>query len=65
MAERASKIHLAVDIYDNPLTFILSDGTTHDVHVALDLIHKIALSDTAIVYVNKGYDFETLRVHVK
>ncbi len=37
VAGRATKIHLAVDARGNPITFLLSDGTTHDVKVAPDL----------------------------
>ena len=42
---RATKIHLAVDAYGNPITFILSDGITHDA----DLVNKIDLSKTDVV----------------
>ena len=38
VAVRATKIHLAIDAHGNPITFILSDGTTHDVKIALDII---------------------------
>ena len=38
VAGRATKIHLAVDAHGNPLSFILSDGTNHDIKVAPDLI---------------------------
>jgi len=54
MAGRASKIYLAVDAYNNPLTFILSDGTTHDLKSAPDLIDNINLSATATVCADKG-----------
>ena len=30
VAGRVTKIHLAVDAHGNPLTFILSEGTTHE-----------------------------------
>jgi len=49
VAGRATKIHLAVDAHGNPLTFILSDGTTHDVKVAPDLVDKVDLSDTEVL----------------
>ena len=65
VAGRATKIHLAVDAHGNPITFILSDGTTHDVKVAPDLIDKIDLSDTDILCADKGYDSETLREYIK
>lgn len=54
MAGRASKIYLAVDAHNNPLTFILSDGTTHDLKSAPELIDNINLSATATVCADKG-----------
>ena len=65
VAGRATKIHLAVDSHSNPITFILSDGTTHDVKVASDLINQIDLSTTEILCADKGYDSDALRKHVK
>ncbi len=65
VAGRATKIHLAVDAHDNPITFLLSDGTTHDVKVTSDLIDKMDLSDTVIVCADKGYDSDSLRAHIK
>ena len=62
---RATKIHLAVDAHGNPITFLVSDGTTHDVKVAPDLIENIDLSDTVIVCADKGYDSAALRAHIK
>ena len=37
MAGRATKIHLVVDAHGNPINFLLSDSTIHDVKVAPDL----------------------------
>ena len=54
-----------MDAHGNPITFLVSDGTTHDVKVAPDLIDNIDLSDTVIVYVDKGYDSAALRAHIK
>ncbi len=65
MAGRATKIHLAIDAHGNPITFILSDGTTHDVKVAPDLIDKIDLSETDVLCADKGYDSDALQVHIK
>lgn len=65
VAGRATKIHLAVDAHGNPLTFILSDGTTHDVKVAPHLVDKIDLSNTEVLCADKGYDSAALRVHIK
>ncbi len=65
VAGRATKIHLAVDAQGDPITFLLSDGTTHYVKVAPDLIDKIDLSNTDVLCADKGYDSETLREHIK
>lgn len=65
VAGRASKIHLAVDAHGNPITFIITDGTTHDVKVATDLVDQVDLSDTAVVCADKGYDSEDLREHIE
>lgn len=65
VAGRATKIHLAVDAHGNPISFIVSDGTTHDVKVAPDLVDNIDLSDTDILCADKGYDSDTLREHIK
>jgi hypothetical protein len=34
----SSKIHLIVDSHGNPIDFMITDGTTHDIKVAPDLI---------------------------
>lgn len=65
VAGRATKIHLVVDAYGNPITFILSDETIHEVKVALDLINKTDLSNADMVCADKGYDSDTLREHIK
>ena len=51
-----SKIHLLVDAHGNPLEFIISDGTTHDVKIAPYLINLVDLKETQIVCTDKGYD---------
>ncbi|WP_289051124.1 IS5 family transposase, partial [uncultured Psychrobacter sp.] len=65
VAGRATKIHLAVDAHGNPITFILSDGTTHDVKVAPDLVDKVNLSNTEVLCADKGYDSDALRAHIE
>ncbi len=65
MAECATKIHLAVDAHGNPLTFILSDGTTHDVKFAPDLVDKVDLDDTEALCADKGYDSDALRARIE
>ena len=65
VAGRATKIHLAVDAHGNLITFILSDGTTHDVKVAPDLVDKVNLSDTEVLCADKGYDSDALRAHIE
>ena len=38
IGSNSSKIHLAVDSDGNPIEFIISDGTTHDVKVTPTLV---------------------------
>ena len=61
----SSKIHLIVDAHGNPIDFIITDGTTHDVKVAPDLITKLNLHETEIVCADKGYDSESLRDQIR
>ena len=65
MAGCATKTHLAVDAHGNPLTFILSDGTTHDLKIAPDLIDNIDLRETVTVCADKGYDSDALQAHIE
>lgn len=62
VAGRATKIHLAMNAHSNPISFIVSGGTTHDVgvKVAPDLVDNIDLSDTDILCADKGYDSDAL-----
>ena len=52
---------MAVDANGNPIEVIISDGTTHDVNVAPDLVLKLDLNATETLCADKGYDSETLR----
>lgn len=61
----SSKIHLAVDSHGNPIELIITDGTTHDVKVAPDLVSKLDLKTTESLCADKGYDSETLRERIK
>ncbi|ELW77290.1 transposase, IS4-like family protein, partial [Acinetobacter sp. WC-743] len=61
----SSKIHLVVDSNGNPIDFIITDGTTHDVKVAPDLISKLDLNEAEIVCADKGYDSEPLRQQIR
>ncbi|OLO13300.1 hypothetical protein BUV99_13635, partial [Corynebacterium diphtheriae] len=45
----SSKIHLIVDAHGNPIDFMITDGTTHDVKVAPDLISTLDLKETKVV----------------
>ena len=56
---------IAVDSHGNPIEFIISDGTTHDVKVAPILVEQLDLTDTEIVCMDKGYDSEILREQIK
>ena len=61
----ATKIHLAVDAHGKPISFIVSDGMTHDVKVAPDSVDNIDLSDKDILCADKGYDSDALQEHIK
>lgn len=61
MGSSVTKTHLVVNSHSNTIPFILSDGINHDIKVLKDLIDKMSLSDTDVLCVNKGYDFESLR----
>lgn len=61
----SSKIHLAIDADGNPVEFIISDGTTHDVKVAPDLVERVSLKVTEVVCADKGYDSEELRKQIR
>ena len=58
-----SKIHLAVDANENPIEFIIGDGTTHDVKVAPRLIDLIGAVEYLVA--DKGYDSEKIREYAK
>ena len=57
----SSKIHMIVDACGNPCEFLITDGTTHDVKVAPELLSKISLKATEYVSADKGYDSDNLR----
>ncbi|MDI4510960.1 IS5 family transposase [Moraxella osloensis] len=59
------QIHLAVDAHGNPIRFIITDGVTHDVKAAPDLIDTLDLSDVAILGADKGYDSQCFREKVE
>ena len=47
------------------IAFVLSNGTTHDVKVAPNLIDKIDLITTEILCADNGYDSDALRKRIK
>lgn len=61
----SSKIHLAVDANGNPIEFTISDGTTHEVKVASDLIDRLDLKETEILCADKGDDSALLRDNIE
>ncbi|APR72096.1 MULTISPECIES: IS5 family transposase [Acinetobacter] len=61
----SSKIHLIVDANGNPVDFMITDGTRHDVKVAPDLISTLDLKEIKVVCVDKGYDSEPLREQIR
>ena len=60
----SSKIHLAVDANGNPIELMISDGTTHDMKVAPNLVSKLDLKGTETLCADKGYDSESLREQI-
>ena len=56
----STKIHLIVDAHGNPLDFIISDGVTHDVKIAPDLIEKVDLKETKLLNADRGYISENI-----
>ena len=60
-----TKIHLAVDAHGNPITFIITDGTTHDIKMAKDLVDKVDLSNVVMLSTDKGYDSQDFRAYVE
>ena len=61
----SSKIHLAIDSNGNPIEFIISDGTSHDMKIAPDLVSKLDLSDSEMLCADKGYDSKSLRKQIQ
>ena len=60
-----TKIHLAVDAHGNPITFIITDGTTHDIKMAKDLVDKVDLSNAVMLNADKGYDSQDFRAYAE
>ena len=65
MGGKSSKIHLIVDAHGHPIDSMITDGTTHDVKIAPELISKLELTETDMVCADKGYDSEPLRELIK
>ncbi len=61
----SSKIHLIVDAHGHPIDFMITDGITHDVKIAPELISKLELTETDMVCADKGYDSEPLREQIR
>ena len=61
----SSKIHLAIDSNGNPIEFIISDGTSHDMKIAPDLVSKLDLSESEMLCADKGYDSKSLRKQIQ
>ena len=61
MGGNSSKTHLTVDSNENPIQFLIHDGTSHNVKVATALVNPIDLKDTDVLCTNKGYDANLFR----
>lgn len=60
----STKIHMIVDAHGNPLDFLVSDGATHDVKVAPELIKKVELKETKILNADRGYISEDFKMNL-
>lgn len=58
-----TKIHMAVDSYGLPIVFDITDGQTHDIKAAPELVGK--LSGASYIIADKGYDSESLRQQIR
>ena len=63
VAGNSSKIHLAVDSFGLPISFVLTEGQVHDSKVAHDFFSDLPHSDYKIA--DRGYDDETLRALIR
>ena len=61
----SSKIHLAIDSDGNPIEFIISDGTSHDIKIAPALLSKLDLTESEILCADKGYDSDNFRNQIE
>ena len=62
--DKFTKIHMIVDAHGNPLDFLVSDGATHDVKVAPELIKKVELKETKILNADRGYISEDFKMNL-
>ena len=53
---------MIVDAHGNRLDFLVSDGATHDVKVAPELIKKVELKETKILNADRGYISEDFKM---
>ena len=49
----------------NSIEIMITNGTTHDVKVAPELVTKLDLEETEILCADKGYDSEPLREQIR
>lgn len=60
---KTTKIHMAVDAFGLPVSFMITGGQVHDCKVAPALIEALPRSEYVIA--DKGYDSEALRAQIK
>ena len=58
-------INICTDNLAGFIEFMITDGTTHDVKVAPDLISTLDLKETKVVCADKGYDSDPLREQIR
>lgn len=65
VAGNTSKIHLAVDSMGLPIHFEITGGEVHDSKLAAKLVELTISKDSEYYIEDRGYDSETLRLHIK
>ena len=55
---------MIVDACGNPCEFIVTDGTTHDIKAAPELLGRVHLNTTDYVSADKGYDSAIFREEI-
>ncbi len=63
VAGNTTKIHMAVDAFGLPISFLITGGEVHDCKIAPEFVEQLPKADYIIA--DKGYDKEELREIIK